>query len=205
MKLIPLRPSSAAAAAHLLLLLNLYCLIPQVISHQHQQQQQPIADSRLTLNGIPYSTRAYWMRKANQALSDLVSPCPFGAFGTVIVNHTANTGLGDLVCIGVNSIASTGNPIMHGMYNSNKNKEKEKRKTKSDIPFLSFCSRRRNLRHTKLHHPPLFPPRPLQFYSHPNFHRLLPTISLHQRRKLPNVRLRHPLGRLQRIHLRYIY
>ncbi|KAL9527641.1 hypothetical protein SMMN14_08979, partial [Sphaerulina musiva] len=77
-------------------------------------QQQPIADSRLTLNGIPYSTRAYWMRKANQALSDLVSPCPFGAFGTVIVNHTANTGLGDLVCIGVNSIASTGNPIMHG-------------------------------------------------------------------------------------------
>lgn len=115
MKLTPLRPSSAAAAAHLLLLLNLYCLIPQVLSHQHQQQQQPIADSRLTLNGIPYSTRAYWMRKANQALSDLVSPCPFGAFGTVIVNHTANTGLGDLVCIGVNSIASTGNPIMHGM------------------------------------------------------------------------------------------
>lgn len=112
MKLTTLRPSSAAAAA---LLLNLYCLIPQVLSHQHQQQQQPIADSRLTLNGIPYSTRAYWMRKANQALSDLVSPCPFGAFGTVIVNHTANTGLGDLVCIGVNSIASTGNPIMHGM------------------------------------------------------------------------------------------
>lgn len=116
MKLATLRPSSAAAAAaYLLLLLNLYCLIPQVLSHQHQQQQQPIADSRLTLNGIPYSTRAYWMRKANQALSDLVSPCPFGAFGTVIVNHTANTGLGDLVCIGVNSIASTGNPIMHGM------------------------------------------------------------------------------------------
>lgn len=113
MKLTPLQPLSAAA--YLLLLLNLYCLIPQVLSHQHQQQQ-PIADSRLTLNGIPYSTRAYWMRKANQALSDLVSPCPFGAFGTVIVNHTANTGLGELVCIGVNSIASTGNPIMHGMY-----------------------------------------------------------------------------------------
>lgn len=111
MKLATLRPPSAVAA----LLLNLSCLIPQVLSHQHHQQQQPIADSRLTLNGIPYSTRAYWMRKANQALSDLVSPCPFGAFGTVIVNHTANTGLGDLVCIGVNSIASTGNPIMHGM------------------------------------------------------------------------------------------
>lgn len=109
MKLTTLQPLSAAA-----LLLNLYCLIPQVLSHQHHQQQQPIADSRLTLNGIPYSTRAYWMRKANQALSDLVSPCPFGAFGTVIVNHTANTGLGELVCIGVNSIASTGNPIMHG-------------------------------------------------------------------------------------------
>lgn len=116
MKLATLQaPSVAAYLLHHFLLLSLY-FIPQVISYQ---QQQPIADSRLTINGIPYSTRAYWMRKANQALADLVSPCPFGAFGTVIVNHTAAAaaaakGLGELVCIGVNSIASTGNPTLYG-------------------------------------------------------------------------------------------
>ncbi|KAF2217797.1 hypothetical protein CERZMDRAFT_31706 [Cercospora zeae-maydis SCOH1-5] len=76
--------------------------------------QQPIADSRLTINGIPFSTRAHWMRRANQALIDLVSPCPFGAFGTAIVNHTAANGLGELICIGANSIGSTGNPTLHG-------------------------------------------------------------------------------------------
>ncbi|KAF7185929.1 hypothetical protein HII31_12802, partial [Pseudocercospora fuligena] len=76
------------------------------------QSQKPISESTsLSINGIPFSTRAYWMRVANQALSDLVSPCPFGAFGTAIVNHTdSNDGLGELVCIGANSIASTGNP-----------------------------------------------------------------------------------------------
>ncbi|KAF2164416.1 hypothetical protein M409DRAFT_31452, partial [Zasmidium cellare ATCC 36951] len=68
----------------------------------------------LAINGIPFDVRAYWMRRANQALSDLVSPCPFGAFGTVIVNHTDTSGMGELVCIGANNISATGNPTLHG-------------------------------------------------------------------------------------------
>ncbi|RDW70055.1 hypothetical protein BP5796_08452 [Coleophoma crateriformis] len=65
---------------------------------------------------ISLSTRAYWMRKANAALGELASPCPFAAFGTVIVNHTdvSGDGLGKLVCMGVNSRTTTGNPILHG-------------------------------------------------------------------------------------------
>ena len=65
---------------------------------------------------IPLSTRAHWMRKANEALKLLDSPCPFQAFGTVIVNHTAHTadGLGTLVCMGINQIVQTGNPTLHG-------------------------------------------------------------------------------------------
>lgn len=62
---------------------------------------------------IPLSTRFHWMRKANEALYDVRgTPCPFNAFGAVIVNHTAG-GLGDLVCIGANDIVS-GNPTIHG-------------------------------------------------------------------------------------------
>lgn len=56
------------------------------------------------------------MRRANQAVVDLVSPCPSSPFGTAIVNHTAVTedGLGELVCISANSVATTGNPTHHG-------------------------------------------------------------------------------------------
>ncbi|KAK4499637.1 hypothetical protein PRZ48_010155 [Zasmidium cellare] len=84
--------------------------------HGHYQDyvQAPIQEPSLAINGIPFDTRAYWMRRANQALSDLVSPCPFGAFGTVIVNHTDGSGLGELVCIGANNISATGNPTLHG-------------------------------------------------------------------------------------------
>jgi len=65
-------------------------------------------------NEIPLSTRVHWMREANAALSALDgTPCPFGAFASAIVNHTV-PGLGDLVCIGVNSNAQTGNPTLHG-------------------------------------------------------------------------------------------
>lgn len=65
---------------------------------------------------IAYSTRAYWMRKANEALSLLSGPCPFGAFGTAIVNHTAcpSDELGDLICIGINNSSETENPTLHG-------------------------------------------------------------------------------------------
>lgn len=53
------------------------------------------------------------MRAANKVLADLDSPCPLYPFSTVIVNHTASNGLGDLVCIGINEV-STGNPTLHG-------------------------------------------------------------------------------------------
>jgi len=83
-------------------------------------QQTTISNPTLAINNIPFSTRAHWMRQANAALSQLVSPCPFGAFGTVIVNHTAPgpDGMGELVCIGANNISMTGNPTLHGKYSS---------------------------------------------------------------------------------------
>ena len=70
----------------------------------------------ITADRIAYSTRAHWMRTANEALSLLSGPCPFGAFGTAIVNHTAcpSGGLGELVCIGINNSSETGNPTLHG-------------------------------------------------------------------------------------------
>ncbi|KAG6000653.1 hypothetical protein E4U21_005256 [Claviceps maximensis] len=69
--------------------------------------QAPLVDE------IRLSTRHYWMRKANEALIDVrETPCPFNAFGSVIVNHTAG-GLGELVCIGANDVDS-GNPTIHG-------------------------------------------------------------------------------------------
>ncbi|OJD30366.1 cytidine and deoxycytidylate deaminase zinc-binding region [Diplodia corticola] len=77
-------------------------------------KQDVIAAPQRSINGIPYSTRAYWMRRANAALAELGSPCPFAAFGTVIVNHTATDGLGELVCIGANANSRTGNPTLHG-------------------------------------------------------------------------------------------
>ncbi|CZT17849.1 related to TAD2-subunit of tRNA-specific adenosine-34 deaminase [Ramularia collo-cygni] len=99
-------------------ILTILPLIGLAVSHLHTKEQSasqyPLSEPHLTINGIPFNTRVHWMRRANQALSDLVSPCPFGAFGTVVVNHTDTTGLGELVCIGANSISSTGNPTLHG-------------------------------------------------------------------------------------------
>ncbi|KAJ8515871.1 hypothetical protein ONZ45_g6767 [Pleurotus djamor] len=79
----------------------------------HGSLQSVIAQPTMSLNGIPFSTRAHWMRRANAALAELASPCTFAAFASVIVNHTA-PGLGELVCIGVNSNRNTGNPTLHG-------------------------------------------------------------------------------------------
>ncbi|KAF2705211.1 guanine deaminase [Pleomassaria siparia CBS 279.74] len=75
--------------------------------------QSTLGESTLTINGIPFSTRAHWMRQATLALGQ---PCPFAAFGSVIVNHTkdASGGLGELVCTGANSNSVTGNPTLHG-------------------------------------------------------------------------------------------
>ncbi|PVH85613.1 cytidine deaminase-like protein [Cadophora sp. DSE1049] len=69
-----------------------------------------------TNDTIPFSTRAFWMRRANAALGELDSPCPFAAFGTVIVNHTdlSEGPRGKAVCYGVNSNRKTGNPTLHG-------------------------------------------------------------------------------------------
>jgi tRNA(Arg) A34 adenosine deaminase TadA len=63
---------------------------------------------------LPFTTRAHWMRRANAALSDILSPCPPYAFGTAIVNHTGTDGLGELICIGVNDNGREGNPTLHG-------------------------------------------------------------------------------------------
>ena len=76
--------------------------------------QSVISRPTTSLNGIAFATRAHWMRAANQALLSLGTSCPFAAFGTAIVNHTANDGLGELVCTGANNITLTGNPTLHG-------------------------------------------------------------------------------------------
>ncbi|KAJ5913663.1 guanine deaminase [Penicillium tannophilum] len=80
-----------------------------------------LADPTLMINGVTFSTRAHWMRQANEALSEISgSPCPFAAFGTVIVNHTASD-TGELVCMGVNENSKTGNPSLHGEMSAIKN------------------------------------------------------------------------------------
>lgn len=76
--------------------------------------QYQISSPELIVNGIPHSTRTHWMRAANEALIASGSPCPFAAFGTAIVNHTASNGLGELICTGVNQNSVAGNPTLHG-------------------------------------------------------------------------------------------
>ena len=51
------------------------------------------------------------MRRTNAALD---TPCPFAAFGFVIVNHTGDDGLRQLICTGANANSVTGNLIYHG-------------------------------------------------------------------------------------------
>jgi hypothetical protein len=77
--------------------------------------------SGLVVNGIPYSTRVKYMRlvltpsypfsgivpnhhQANEALFEQSGPCPFAAYGTIIVNHTSDS----VVCRGANF--RTGDP-----------------------------------------------------------------------------------------------
>ncbi|KAI0181860.1 cytidine deaminase-like protein [Hypoxylon sp. FL1284] len=80
--------------------------------HRHARAEQAtISDPTLSINGVSFSTRAYWMRQANLALGH---PCPYAAFGTVVVNHTGPSELGELVCTGANNITSVGNPTLHG-------------------------------------------------------------------------------------------
>ncbi|KZV96630.1 cytidine deaminase-like protein, partial [Exidia glandulosa HHB12029] len=96
----------------MLLLFPLFALLAAVLPAQ-SDLQSTLARPNANINGIPFSTRVYWMRQANAILASSGSPCPQSAFGSVIVNHTL-PGVGDLVCTGVNSRALTGNPTMHG-------------------------------------------------------------------------------------------
>ncbi|KAI8963030.1 cytidine deaminase-like protein [Daldinia sp. FL1419] len=86
------------------------CLGDSHVDAKADDEQACINDPKST-NDIPLSTRVYWMHQANLALGH---PCPKAPFGTVIVNHTANSGLGELVCTGANSRSATGNPTHHG-------------------------------------------------------------------------------------------
>ena len=99
-------------------------------SHTHHDNQAPLQAAEVP-NGydpIPIATREYWMRRANSVLVER-SPCPFMAFGTVIVNHTASfpsieddhntihdykNDLGTEICTGINHNNSTGNPTLDG-------------------------------------------------------------------------------------------
>lgn len=104
-------------AARIYVLLLVYSFAILAVCHDHgtlHDRQAVIQSPELTKNGIPFSTRAHWMRTAIQSLPDLVSPCPFAAFGAVIVNHTNQPGLGELICIGANNNSETGNPTLHG-------------------------------------------------------------------------------------------
>ncbi|KAI1076491.1 cytidine deaminase-like protein [Whalleya microplaca] len=97
-----------------ILCIVLFTFMLEVRGHEHRlhprTEQASIVEPTLSINGVPFSTRAYWMRQANLALS---SPCPFAAFGSVIVNHTGSSELGELVCTGANT-KDTGNPTLHG-------------------------------------------------------------------------------------------
>jgi hypothetical protein len=71
-----------------------------------------------TINSVPYSTRLYWMRQANEAVYNYSGPwfpqlytcvansSPVWAYGTVIVNHT--DGRNELVCSGANNFTTSG-------------------------------------------------------------------------------------------------
>ncbi|KAF4780126.1 hypothetical protein HER10_EVM0009573 [Colletotrichum scovillei] len=111
-----LEPSSPSSAVRPLATLGLVALslVASVVGHGDGDLQRYMALETCPplkiVNGVNFTTRAYWMRQANLALPN---PCPFAAFGSVIVNHTTG-GLGELVCTGANNNAGTGNPTLHG-------------------------------------------------------------------------------------------
>lgn len=101
--------------------LSILSLILLFLIHLTHGSHHTYNDNQLLLkpdtNPTPSETREYWMRQANLALTELESPCPFAAFGSVIVNHTATTAefpYGKLICQGVNQNQQTGNPTLHG-------------------------------------------------------------------------------------------
>lgn len=150
---------------------------------------------------ISFETRAHWMRKANLALSELDSSCPFAAFGTVIVNHTdiSTSPHGKLICYSINQNHQTGNPTLHGTFFC----------PISRFPFphpkLSLIMRwknRRDLRDKQLHLHPHRSKRRVQTHLHGSNQSIPIPLALHQRRTLPHVRIRNPVGWVCRDRLR---
>lgn len=84
------------------------------IAHSHSHDQAHPGSTTVTPS-ISQTSREHWVRRANQALSEIVSPCPLQAFGTAIVNHTdlSDGPHGKLICLGVNDVRN-GNPVLHG-------------------------------------------------------------------------------------------
>ncbi|OSD01810.1 cytidine deaminase-like protein [Trametes coccinea BRFM310] len=109
-------PQSHTMAYHAYYALIAILLVQHVLGHKHVSHSGPlqnvVALPTLAINNVPAAVRQHWIRRANAAVAELVSPCPVSAFGSVIVNHTASTS-GELVCIGVNS-KENGDPILHG-------------------------------------------------------------------------------------------
>jgi tRNA(Arg) A34 adenosine deaminase TadA len=103
--------SSRSSSTYLTLLLSCFACSRSHTEHLQYFMQR---NEDAAHDGIAYATRAHWMRIANQAPVNLISPCSFAPFGSAIVNHTSQTGLGKLVCLGANNISSTGNPTLHG-------------------------------------------------------------------------------------------
>jgi tRNA(Arg) A34 adenosine deaminase TadA len=62
----------------------------------------------VVVNNVPPLKRTEYMRKTNEALYAQSGPCPFAAFGAIIVNHTSDA----IVCEGANF--RTGDPTIHG-------------------------------------------------------------------------------------------
>ncbi|RSH94963.1 hypothetical protein EHS25_000048 [Saitozyma podzolica] len=62
---------------------------------------------------VPYETDLHWMRKS----IDVMPPCHFNAYGSVIVNASSN----ELLCSGYNSQLEIGDPTEHGEINAIRN------------------------------------------------------------------------------------
>lgn len=93
----------------LLLLITLLLGILATIAHAGFTIANSDQDmTGLVVNGIPPHKRIQYMRATNAALFQQSGPCPFAAFGAIIVNHTSDS----IVCTGANF--RTGDPTLHG-------------------------------------------------------------------------------------------
>ncbi|KAK0666809.1 cytidine deaminase-like protein [Cercophora samala] len=97
----------------MLLLPSILLLVSTATACTHSvSTSPPPSPPKCHHNTIPLSVREHWIHQAN-ALA-LTHPCPFAAFGTVIVNHTSDNPQGTLICTGANQSSRMGNPTLHG-------------------------------------------------------------------------------------------